>query len=90
MKTCEQLRLQPSILPSLARVPGWSLQAYFEDWLHFMWQGVARDLGGSLARDIVELMEVPLEIQFEAGSSSGGVTVVNEAGDAAQGAQLDA
>jgi len=30
-----------------------------------MWQGVARDLGGALSRDLYELEQIPFAIQLE-------------------------
>jgi len=49
----------------MARVPGWTLASLHEDSLHFMWQGVARDLGGALSRDLYELEQIPFAIQLE-------------------------
>jgi hypothetical protein len=53
------------VTPTLGRCPGWSLSCYHDDLLHFLWQGAARDLGGALSRDLLELEQVPLAVQFE-------------------------
>ena len=59
------IRLAPSQSPAMALVPGWHFSLYHNDRLHCEFIGICRDFGGALIRDIVELLDTPLELVFE-------------------------